>query len=172
MPIVISCFDNSQEEEAHQQEAMAAFSSASMTALKSNPNLMATRKTYKFLMKHIDRRSHFLSYMKCSDKGCSHCSRQPITSQKSFALLQSSGGMFTPTQDPAHPGHFKTFLQMISDTIVLGKCPQAPDAYLPQHGPAALGFCDKCQYVYLSSADENRHKKIAHPDILTESTAK
>ena len=105
LPVVVSCFDNSQEEEARQQEAMATFSSANMTALKSDPDLMAARKTYKFLMKHIDRRSHFLSYMKRSDKGCSHCSRRLITSQKSFALLQSSGGMFTQTQDPAHPGH-------------------------------------------------------------------
>ena len=53
--VVVSCFDNSKREEPHQQDTVAAFNSASMTSLKTDPDLMARRKSYKFLVKHIDR---------------------------------------------------------------------------------------------------------------------
>ena len=65
-------------------------------------------------MKHIDQRSHFLAFVKGRDAACSHCTHQPVRSEKAMSLVQSSGGIiFTPNPDPDHPGHFKTFLQMV-----------------------------------------------------------
>ena len=113
LPVVVSCFGESKQEEASQQDATASFNPASLTALKADPSLIAARKEYRLMMKHIDRRSHFLAFVKCS-----HCTHQPVRSEKAMSPVHSSGGIiFMPTPDPNHPGHFKTFLQRVQGQL-------------------------------------------------------
>ena len=129
LPVVISCFDDAKEEEARQQDVMASFNYAGVQALKTNEAMITLKKEYRFLMEHIDRRSHFLSFCKCSRKTCHHCRTQPVTSKRSMKLIQESDGMFTPTPDPSHLGHFKTFWQMVQDITILKQPAEVPDAF-------------------------------------------
>ena len=161
LPVVISCFNDSKEEEARQQDVMAYFNSAGVQALKTNEAMITLKKEYRFLMEHIDRRSHFLSFCKCSRKTCHHCRTQPVTSKRSMKLMQESCGIFTPTPDPSHLGHFKTFWQMAQDIIILKQPAEVPDAFLPRDEMSSDVplSCDHCRYVFNSSAD---YRKIAH----------
>ena len=125
-------------------------------------------------MRHIDRRNSLLSFTKCLDDSSNHCTRHPVQSVSSMSLLRQFGELLTPTADPWHPGHFKTYLQMVTDTTFLKEKLAPTDEFLGhlQAGGAALEQCDECKYVFLSAADQLRHKRIAHDGASSSAAGK
>ena len=162
--ICVPCASPAKELESKWQDKLTAFSHAGVQALKADKSMVDLKKQYRFFVRHIDRRNYLLSFTKCVDDSCNHCTRHPVKSVSSMSLLRQCGGLFTPTPDPRHPGHFKTYLQMVTDTTLLKEKPAAADEFLGhlQAGEAALERCDECKYVFLSAADQLRHNRIAH----------
>ena len=129
------------ELESKRQNKLTAFSHAGVQALKADKLMVDfKKKQYRFFVRHIDRRNSLLSFTKCVDDSCDHCTRHPVQSVSSMSLLRQCSGLFTPTPDPRHPGHFKTYLQMVTDTTLLKEKLAAADKFLGhlQTGEAAL----------------------------------
>ena len=72
--------------------------------------------------------------------------------------------------DPQHPGHFKTYLQMVfrvlDGTLLLAKAAPADQFIHRQAGTDAENGtterCEHCKYVFLSAADKLRHNRLSH----------
>ena len=125
------------------------------------------RKEYTSFAKRMDWKAHFLSFMKCTESSCTHCSSHPVKTVHSIALMQESGGFFTPTPDELHPGHFQTCLQMVLRATVSKTQLSIPaDAYLLSTSSQPVSqftssSCDCCKYSFTSLADAICHKHLA-----------
>ena len=67
----------------------------------------------RFMVKHIDRKSNEIIFMKCKDPACTHCSARPVQALKLWQFLKDRDfKWFNPDSSDTHPGHYKTFIEM------------------------------------------------------------
>lgn len=65
------------------------------------------------MVKHIDRKSNEIVFMKCSDPLCPHCSKNPVQCRQIWSFLKEREfKWWNPEQSKTHPEHFSTFLEM------------------------------------------------------------
>ena len=60
---------------------------------------------------HVDRRTHKLLFFNCGKTTCQVCQPRNPRSSEFFRLLDVHGMFYSPVEDPACPGHFRTYLQ-------------------------------------------------------------
>lgn len=60
---------------------------------------------------HVDRRTHKLLFLNCGKTTCQVCQPRNPRSLEFFRLLNVHGTFYSPIEDPACPGHFRTYLQ-------------------------------------------------------------
>ncbi|CAF1113236.1 unnamed protein product [Didymodactylos carnosus] len=56
---------------------------------EENRNIRFTLQLY---LRHCVRSSYYVSFIKCKDSTCVHCTRHPVKATKAIELLRSSGG--------------------------------------------------------------------------------
>ncbi|KAJ8029124.1 hypothetical protein HOLleu_28451 [Holothuria leucospilota] len=114
---------------------------------------------FAFAMTHGDRRSGEFSLMKCDSEACSYCTAHPPSEavKKVLNEVRIHGGLPSPSFDPDHPTHYKTYLDAM-------KCDfEKPDIGLVKHREKGLGSCPVCPaYVFLSLADKVQHTRLLH----------
>ena len=54
------------------------FLEAGICHLREDEALLAMQKEFAFLLRHTNRSSDLLSFVKCSDKSCTHCVSHPL----------------------------------------------------------------------------------------------
>ena len=91
-PVMLECLSPSRHVECYRHEELCKFTSAGVQALSTYSRLKEMKAEYKFFSRHVDRRNHFLAFMKCDDPKCHHCSKNAIQSKKSMAVLRKFGG--------------------------------------------------------------------------------
>ncbi|XP_033097229.1 uncharacterized protein LOC117101365 [Anneissia japonica] len=99
-----------------------------------------------FMLAHIDKRKGFLSFMKCKDDQCTHCTAHPVIAKETLNILRLKGGFPSPMTDESGE-HFYTLhdvlkfeLWDVNDTALqptLGRCLICP----------AYTFCSKAEIV-------------------------
>ncbi|CAM9896253.1 unnamed protein product, partial [Heterosigma akashiwo] len=93
--------------------AGSVFNRPETSKTKLSEKTKATIHEFKFVVQHIDRRSHFLMFAKCSRASCTHCTENPISMESRealFDLMEKHGGRFySPTENPDRPGHFLNY---------------------------------------------------------------
>ena len=91
---MLECLSPSRHVECDRHEELCKFTSAGVQALSTDSRLKEMKAEYKFFSRHVDRRNHFLAFMKCDDceVKCHHCSKNAIQSKKSMAVLRKCGG--------------------------------------------------------------------------------
>ncbi|CAF4579955.1 unnamed protein product [Rotaria sp. Silwood2] len=89
----------------------------SQIQIQKNPNVQFSLQLY---LRHCVRSTYYISFIKCNDKHCVHCSRYPIRSTKTISLLRAGGGYIPwPTMTYSNQ-HYDTFLQR-SHSILSGE---------------------------------------------------
>lgn len=116
---------------------------------------------HTFLNRHMDRRTHFVSFSKCESLSCLHCSVNPVKSTSAVAHLRQNGGMLSPLPSPWHADHYCTFLE--AETFsALGKRAKR-DQYCPTKMQSGVDQCElSCRYIFSSKADKTRHMMMCH----------
>ena len=148
-PVTLECLSPSRHVECDRHEELCKFTSAGVQALSTDSRLKEMKAEYKFFSRHVNRRNHFLAFMKCDDPKCHHCSKKAIQSKKSMAVLRKcvcvgGGGFFMPTLDSNNPDHFMSYQDMSLHLLVLDEKPAAPDQFIAQDGKAP-DSCSKCR---------------------------
>ena len=169
-PVMLECLSPSRHVECDRHEELCKFTSAAVQALSTDSRLKEMKAEYKFFSRHVDRRNHFLAFMKCDDPKCHHCSKNAIQSKKSMAVLHKCGGFFTPTSGSNNPGHFMSYQDMSLHLLGLDEKPAAPDQFIAQDGKAP-DSCIKFHYIYTSAADNGRHQRLAHGGAASKAPA-
>jgi hypothetical protein len=128
---------------------------------KVTTELRDLHKEHLFFNQHLDRRTHFSSFSKCTLKTCPHCSSKPIKATSAVGHLRRHGGMLSPVPSPWHEGHYATFME--AETLAdLGKKAKV-DEFCPSKINGGLGRCDhECMYIFMSKADKTRHDMMCH----------
>ena len=68
-----------------------------------------------FFLKHIDRMSNEIIFMKCIDRKCEFCIQHPIKCTDTWNYLKErSFFWFNPLPSRGNPGHYRTFIEMSS----------------------------------------------------------
>ncbi len=91
----------------------------------------------------------------CRDEECS-CFLSPIKATDAFEeLLKNEQYLFpTITPDPAHPGHYQTYEQLLAADQL-----SVTGSFFDTWN---FGSCKKCRYVFSSAKDAQRHKAMVH----------
>ncbi|CAF3009840.1 unnamed protein product [Rotaria sp. Silwood2] len=80
----------------------------SQVRIQENPNVQFSLQLY---LRHCVRSTYYISFIKCDDKHCVHCSRYPVRATKTISLLRAGGGDIPwPTMIYSNQ-HYDTFLQ-------------------------------------------------------------
>lgn len=67
---------------------------------------------YRFMAKHIIRKSNEIIFVKCSDPVCRHCSGRPIQCRQIWEFLKERNfKWWNPKESQTHVGHFMTFIE-------------------------------------------------------------
>ena len=77
---------------------------------------------------HVDRRTHKLIFFNCGGASCRVCQPRNPRSSEFFRLMDVHGMFYSPVEDPACQGHFRTYLQCKTATASFGFL---PDMSLP-----------------------------------------
>ncbi|XP_038064523.1 uncharacterized protein LOC119734949 [Patiria miniata] len=108
-----------------------------------------------FFKRHIDRRVGMVIFTKCQPPDvCDHCAISPPKNPEALAMYRAFP---SPAPSPAHPDHFMSFVEAISQPQV------PPDEHMPVVQEKQLGRCSLCRYVYTSETNKKDHRKIFHP---------
>ena len=80
-------------------------------------------KELRFFLKHIDRKSNEIIFMKCIDRKCEFCIQHPIKCTDTWNYLKERSFFWSnPLPSRDNPGHYRTFIEMSSlDTNALPK---------------------------------------------------
>ncbi|CAF3982317.1 unnamed protein product [Rotaria sordida] len=129
---------------------------------EENDNIRFNLQLY---LRHCVRSSYYVSFIKCTDSTCVHCSRHPVRAKKTIKLLRSSGNYLPWPQMTLNKYHYDTFLQR-THAILAGEKNTVPDQQLPS-GPTKLCSACKLPYIFSSKADEERHMMWIHQSNVT-----
>ena len=137
------------------------FTNASAKKIREDVQLMELQKIYQFFVKHCNRKSYQIEFVRCQDLTCSHCRSLPIRHNDLYNMINEFHGT-CPAPEPAqfYPGHYKTFLEMIRSQRVQNV------AGLNQlkiiNNSTSFGICPhkECSYAFFSKADELRHYRL------------
>ncbi|CAF1372468.1 unnamed protein product [Didymodactylos carnosus] len=130
---------------------------------QENDNVRFNLRLY---LRHCVRSPYYVSFIKCRDSTCIHCTRHPVRATKTVQLLRSSGDYLPWPQMTFSKYHYDTFLQRIH-SILAAEENVVPDQQLPS---GATKRCLKCKlpYIFSSKADEDRHMVWVHrSDVLS-----
>lgn len=127
-------------------------------------------KECKFFANHLDSRKHALIFARCSTKPCKSCkdfrSRNPLPKkfhqQIGLPRREENGALFfVPEEDPTHPGHNKTYLQLLDELKKDKNKKFTPDEDLADE--EKLRCVDKnCLHVFKNDTAGNRHYALVH----------
>ncbi|CAF3281461.1 unnamed protein product [Rotaria sp. Silwood2] len=124
---------------------------------EENDNIRFNLQLY---LRHCVRSSYYVSFIKCTDSTCVHCSRHPVRAKKTIELLRSCGNYLPWPQMTLHKYHYDTFLQR-TYALLAGENNAVPDQQLPS-GPTKHCSACKLPYIFSSKADEERHMMWIH----------
>ena len=117
----------------------------------------------KLFQKHMDSRTRCEIFRKCcsmlGEIECKTCKDRPVKATEALKVLpaKTAGGLFfDPVPDENHPGHFKTFLEVMKDKLKV-----VPDEQLEDVKKCNV---DKCLNVFKNHTDAERHNRIFHAD--------
>ncbi|CAF2700166.1 unnamed protein product [Rotaria sp. Silwood2] len=129
---------------------------------EENDNIRFNLQLY---LRHCVRSSYYVSFIKCTDSTCVHCSRHPVRAKKTIELLRSCGNYLPWPQMTLHKYHYDTFLQR-TYALLAGENNAVPDQQLPS-GPTKHCSACKLPYIFSSKADEERHMMWIHQSNVT-----
>ena len=129
--------------------------SKSPRAIKQNNQLY---ENLQHCIKHIYRRIHSLTILKCKSADCTHCTTNPITSRNAVKFVQKHKGLPSPLPDKDNEGHSNTFIENLeNDDMEFG------DTYMPKFQHMNLGKCFDCPlYSFVSKTEKEKHHKLFH----------
>ncbi|XP_071949802.1 uncharacterized protein [Antedon mediterranea] len=114
-----------------------------------------------FMLKHIDKRIGFISFIKCLDNTCSHCTANPIIANDILRPIIQAGGFPSPMCNEKGD-HYLTFNEVIG-------LPSWDTTDMAMRAP--VGRCRFCpSYTFSSNAEVTSHRRKYHPrqDVLKE----
>ena len=98
-----------------------------MNALRKSKKLM---EELRFMLKHADRKSNELIFMKCVNPRCKHCSENPIIATTAWEDLKKNDfKWYNPMASTKFPGHYMTFLESLEVDTQLHKTGEFTDDY-------------------------------------------
>ena len=117
----------------------------------------------KFMLKHMDRRKNEVTFRKCDDPLCQHCSSKPVHATAVFEFLRRKKYvLFEPLKSEKHPNHYCTFLGLYEKEP--GDLESSTCLDMPSLISIELGKCEICPaYVFLSATEKKWHMTIFHP---------
>ncbi|CAF1556269.1 unnamed protein product, partial [Didymodactylos carnosus] len=124
---------------------------------QDNDNVRFNLRLY---LRHCVRSSYYVSFTKCTDSTCIHCTRHPVRATKTVKLLRSGGDYLPWPQMTFSKYHYDTFLQQ-TYAILAGEKNIVPDQQLPSDRTKRCSEC-KLPYIFSSKADEERHMVWVH----------
>ena len=132
----------------------------------SNKHLL---KEYKQMLRHLNRKSNELVFMKCSSPTCSICAGKPWQAKKTHKFLEERNfKLFRPEESENHPGQYATFLEL---------CQLPPenikddDQNQPSVVESDLGQCTICpSYSFSSKTEKKPHISVCHRKLKTPAT--
>ena len=113
----------------------------------------------RFMFIHLQKKSNEIIFQKCYKPNCTHCTSSPVIAAKVWDHLKERDFKWpNPVPSEAHPGHFKTFMEV--------ECDAAPYTTGDDGLPFSLmvGECQKCSYMFMSVAERDKHLKVMHRD--------
>lgn len=129
--------------------------SKSCKAIKDNKDLFDDLQE---CMKHIFRRIHSLTILKCQSSDCLHCTHNPVIKTTACNFLRKFKGLPSPAPDKIHEGHFTTFIDMCES-----ECDNYEDTHMPKFQNAQLGKCPDCSlYCFTSKTEKEKHRRLFH----------
>jgi len=157
IPVLVETFKSNNPLVPHLRrthQLLKDFTNASAKKLASTPEYDNLRDTYTLLVKHANRKSYQLEFVRCQDRECGHCQNLPKRVENEFLSLirQFGGSCPSPQQSEVYSNHYKTFLEML-------RVRSSRDKQLSKI--TKWGTCKKgCQYMFFSDADEKRHMRL------------
>ena len=95
----------------------------------------------KFLLGHIRRHHNEITFLKCKDSACSHCTNNPVRAKEVYSFLEDRKmKLFYLMPSDDHQGHYSTFLEMCNKRA--SDLPET-DTHLPSYD-SSLGHCPHC----------------------------
>ncbi|KAJ3446689.1 ribonuclease mrp protein subunit snm1 [Anaeramoeba flamelloides] len=80
------------------------------------PKVKEIINEYNFFKKHAKQNSSELSFTKCKDINCTHCSKFPVHATNVFNLLESNNGkMFDPIKSKKQPTRYMTWIELTEE---------------------------------------------------------
>ena len=139
------------------------FLDAGIRRLREDETLTSMRNEFAFLLGHANRSTHLLSFVKCEDKSCSHCTSKPVHAETAVKELCMFHGQ-TLSSQPSQlvTGHYSTYLESVD--LVHKQNAVLPDQHLPSKDGVIHRCKDGCRYVFRSAGDPCRHEVLAHPN--------
>lgn len=132
--------------------------SGSGTMLRQSKDLM---REMRFMLAHMERKSHELIFRKCIDPKCDYCSTHPIVARNAWTSLKEDGFRWpNPQTSNEHPGHFMTYIELTQQDAQFYL---TGDEGIPK--PHSIGACPYCPcYHFMSFADKKKHLFVFHHD--------
>ena len=158
----IPCFSDNSDYYCDYEEMHTLLKGLIRNLTKKSENSSHLREL-KFMLKHMDRRKNEVTFRKCDDPLCQHCSSNPVHATAVFEFLRRKKYiLFEPLKSEKHPDHYCTFLEL---------CEKEPEDFesstcldMPSLKIKELGKCEICPaYVFLSATEKKRHMSIFHP---------
>jgi hypothetical protein len=124
---------------------------------------------FKFILKHVDRRTDALLFRTCNDAKCAHCASIPKPGLLHL-LDRSFGGQFpTPTPHAEMPASYMSYLEMKAAAREGKFQLPLPDEHCPsvlaaqaKKKPPPIRCPFGCTYVFVSQANADRHRRVLH----------
>ena len=134
-------------------ENLKNFANCSKKKLKETHEYLQLQDTYKFVVRHSNRKAYQLEFVRCQNHQCSHCTTLPARDNKFVQLIREFGGSCpAPIQSDVHTDHYKTFLEVLR---IRG---HTSNIY---YYSTPFGSCEfGCSYLCFSQADKMRHMKF------------
>ncbi|CAF2854683.1 unnamed protein product [Rotaria sp. Silwood2] len=119
-----------------------------------------TRFNLQLYLRHCVRSSYYVSFIKCKDPACLHCSRYPIKATKTLDFLRLCNNYVPWPRMTSIKHHYDTFLQQ-AHSMLCGEPNAMPDRELPSGAKERCLTC-KLPYIFFSNADQQRHMVWIH----------
>ena len=120
----------------------------------------------KYFTRHVDRRSEFIMFRKCSRETCTECAERGGRGEDAkpfYDFIERHDNYYTPQMDTSTPGSFKTFLQ-VRDAATDVNFKFVPNKMMDaEYGPRDFPYrCQHgCTFCFTSKADYRRHHSRA-----------
>ena len=135
---------------------LSEFVGASKKLLKELPQL---KSDYQFFVKHLNRKSYQIEFLRCDDEKCDHCQSLPARNNELLDLVRKFGGSFPSPVMGFQNDHYRSLEEVIK--INNAQTSTSKPVISTSHGCCQH---DGCNYGFFSLADIDRHNKLMdHP---------